>query len=90
MGKRHSVEDYIKLRTLTCLDTSESAGLISIISGSVTHEKEKVRDSSILLLDAASGRELQRISEPGFDITSARISPDGSKIAFFLSVLHFL
>ena len=82
MGKRHSVEDYIKLRTLTCLDTSESAGLISIISGSVTHEKEKVRDSSILLLDAASGRELQRISEPGFDITSARISHDGTKIAF--------
>ena len=82
MGKRHSVEDYIKLRTLTCLDSSGSAGLISIISGSITHEREKVRDSAILLLDAASGRELQRISEPGFDITSARISPDGSKIAF--------
>ncbi|MGC8515174.1 MAG: prolyl oligopeptidase family serine peptidase [Thermoplasmata archaeon] len=87
MGKRHSVEDYVKLRTLTGPDVSESAGLISIISGSITHEKEKVRDSAIMLLDASSGREIQRISEAGFDITSAKISANGSKIAF-LSTDH--
>ena len=87
MGKRHSVEDYIKLRTLTGMDVSESAGLISIISGSITHEKEKVRDSAIILLDASSGKEIRRISEPGFDITSAKVNENGSKIAF-LSTDH--
>jgi len=82
MGKRHTVDDYIKLRTLNGIDACESAAMISIISGSMTHEKEKVRDSAIILLDALSGRELQRISDHGFNITSARISRDGSKIAF--------
>jgi dipeptidyl aminopeptidase/acylaminoacyl peptidase len=82
MGKRHTIDDYIRLKTLNILDTCESTGLISIISGSMTHEKEKTRESAIILLDAASGREIQRISEPGFNITSAKISLDGSRIAF--------
>ncbi|MCL4451148.1 MAG: S9 family peptidase [Candidatus Thermoplasmatota archaeon] len=85
MAKKHTIEDYVKLRTLTCLDSSNSAGLVSIISGSITHEKEKARDSVILVLDAASGTESQRISDPGLNITVARLNLDGTKIAYISS-----
>ena len=92
MARKHTVEDYVKLRTLTCIDSSKSAGLVSIISGSVTHDKEKVRDSVILVLDAASGTEIQRIADPGLNITAAKLSIDGKKIAYISSDIkkHYL
>lgn len=85
MGRRHTVDDYITMKSLTGIDACESAGLVSVISNSITHAKGKVRDSALIVLDAASGREIHRIRVPDFEIITAALNSNGTKIAYISS-----
>ncbi len=82
MPREHTIEDFLKLWTVSSLNSDGDGDNLAIAISRTTHEKKQPTEATVLVCSSKDGKVISKYSEKNARNFSPALNADGTKVAF--------